>query len=314
MVLKGILVAVGLLVATCTVFVWQAVVLPKDSGSAEQYSFAVTAGENAFQIAKHLEQAGLIRSRIGFDVYAVVRGIRRDLKAGTYFLSPSMRVEEIAEKIVAGEDSPLTIRILEGWRAKDIARYLQDRGIVEGEDFLLASQNLEGYLFPDTYQIASDTSAQAIVEMMQENFEGKLTAEFYAAVQRQGKTLNDIVIMASMLEKEVQSKEDKKVVAGILWKRMAQGIPLQVDATVAYGSTEEDELSQVELQTPSPYNTYLIQGLPAGPISNPGAESLEAALFPVETAYLYYLSALNGTTIFSETLEEHNIQRVKHLR
>lgn len=165
------------------VFVYQAVAFPKESGFAESQSFTVERGENMFRVAKHLEEEGLIRSRIGFDIYVLAKGMHRNLKAGVYTLAPSMGVAEITGKIVAGETSFVTIQIPEGWTAEDIAEYLQERGIVEQKDFLREAgfdkagsmatlenefdilqgkpvgQNLEGYLFPDTYHIVEGMDA-----------------------------------------------------------------------------------------------------------------------------------------------------------
>ena len=198
-------IVIALVVVLCigvSAFIYQAVAFQKNPQDTQEYSFAIRRGENAFQIAKHLEQAGLIRSRLGFDVYVLVKGMRRDLKAGTYILSPSMSVAEITNAIAAGGDSAVTIRIPEGWNVKQIASYLQEQGIATSEDFLAAAgfgsqpqndlvsqlenqfsflkdkpagQNLEGYLFPDTYQISRATNAKEILEMMLQNFERKFS-------------------------------------------------------------------------------------------------------------------------------------------
>jgi UPF0755 protein len=263
-----------------------------------------------------LEEEGLIRSRVGFVAHVLLKGERQSLKAGVYLLNPSMNMGEIADRIIAGEISSMTIRILEGWDAEKIAAYLEERGIAESKEFLrtVGSKNAEGYLFPDTYQIATGTSAEAIVELMLENFGKRLTPEMEKEIREQGKTVFDIVVMASMIEKEVRQLADKKLVAGILWKRLEQGIPLQVDATVAYLTGEKGtSISKAGMEVDSHYNTYRYLGLPVGPISNPGTESIKAAMYPTESSYLYYLSTIDGITLFSETLEEHNIKKVKYV-
>jgi UPF0755 protein len=141
-----------------------------------------------------------------------------------------------------------------------------------------------------------------------------VTDDLIAAISKQGKDLEEIVIMASMLEKEVINYEDKQIVAGILWKRLRAGMPLQVDATVAYAAGKSGSITSDDKKTDSLYNTYLYRGLPAGPICNPGLESIKAAIYSVSSQYWYYLSAPDGRTIFSMTLDEHNIARAKYLK
>jgi len=192
--------------------------------------------------------------------------------------------------------------------------------------------SLEGYLFPDTYYIdpvfptavknASLPKLEKIVKIMLENFDKKLTPELRKEIETQGKKIFEIVTMASMLEKEVRTLEDKKLVSGILWRRLEVGMPLQVDATIAYilgggqGWTFDKmrKIIAINRHIESPYNTYKHLGLPFGPICNPGLESIIAAIYPKESDYWFYLSTPEGETIFSKTLKEHNIAKAKYLR
>jgi UPF0755 protein len=142
-----------------------------------------------------------------------------------------------------------------------------------------------------------------------------VSLEIKEEIERQGKSIFDIITMASLLEKEVRTEEDKKIVAGILWKRMEIGMPLQVDATIAYITGKNStRISKEETKIDSPYNTYKYKGLPLGPICNPGFESIFASLYYEDSDYLYYLSTPEGETIFSKTLEEHNIAKGKYLK
>jgi UPF0755 protein len=147
------------------------------------------------------------------------------------------------------------------------------------------------------------------------NFDDKITSDLKKEIKNQNKTLFEIITMASMIEKEVKTMEDKKIVSGILWKRMDSGMRLQVDATVLYAQNKEGlKVYTKDTQIDSPYNTYKNDGLPLGPISNPGIDSIIAAVYPTKTAYYYYLSASDGKTIWARTLEDHNNNKIKYLK
>jgi UPF0755 protein len=167
------------------------------------------------------------------------------------------------------------------------------------------NESIEGYLFPDTYQIAKGESCEEMLNTMLSNFDKKLTLNLRTEIKNQRKSIFDVVIMASLIEKEVRTFDDKKIVSGILWKRMAVGMPLQLDATINYITGKSDPSATIkDTKIDSPYNTYKYKGLPKGPISNPGINSIIAAIYPSQTDYWYYLA--DGRTIFSKTLEEHN--------
>jgi len=174
-------------------------------------------------------------------------------------------------------------------------------------------KNLEGYLFPDTYNIEKNDGVKKIVEKMLENFGIKLDSQLREEIQKQGKSVFEIITMASLIEKEVRIYIDKETVSGVLWKRLDSNMPLQVDATIVY-VTGKKTVSKEETKIDSLYNTYKYLGLPFGPICNPGLDSIKAAIYPKESKYWYYLSTLEGETIFSRTLEEHNMNKAKHLK
>lgn len=291
--------------------------LPKDFSAQEEAFFNIQKGEGSKDIAINLKEQGLIRWALPFRIYVLVRGISGDLQAGVYQVSSAMNIPQMAGKFVRGEVAQETITIIEGWNLRDIAWYFENKGMFQAEELFEMNGgwtgNLEGYLFPDTYQVNRGESLEEIIARFQDNFEQKL-APYLNEISQAGKTLAEIIIMASLIEKEVQTKADKEIVSGILWKRLRAGIPLQVDATITYITGEKNiKVSQEDTQIDSPYNTYLYYGLPAGPICNPGLDSIEAALNPVDSSYWYYLSTLEGETIFSKTLEEHNIAKAKYL-
>jgi len=313
-------------------FFWQGIYLPKEKNSKEYLIFRINRGEGVKEIAQNLEKEKLIKGSWFFVVYNFFTCNTPKLQAGTYLLSPSMNIPEIVEKFVKGDVVKEKITILEGWTIEDIADYLEEKGIVNKEDFLKATRkdfsdefeflrekpknsSLEGYLFPDTYEVKLGESSEEIIKKMLKNFDSKLTPNLREEIKRQNKTIFEILILASLLEKEVKTKEDKELVAGILWKRLENKMPLQVDATITYITGKKTtKISKEETQIDNPYNTYKYLGLPPGPICNPGLESILAAIYPKESDYWYYLSTPDGKTIFSKTLQEHNLAKEKYLK
>ncbi len=325
-----------LLFAVFSFILWQGIYLQK-SFESEGNIFSIEKGESVFEISKNLEKQGLITHSFYFNIYVFLTGKQRDLQAGEYLFDSRRSVKEIARKILNGETmEEKTITIIEGWNIRDIAWYFENQGMFQAEEimevvgFPLVENNLqesfvgfledkpldknfEGYLFPDTYNIGKDDSVKKIIERVLGNFVLKLDNELREEIQRQGKPIFDIVTMASLLEKEVRSYDDKETVSGILWKRLDSSIPLQVDATIIY-ITGKKTVSREETKIDSLYNTYKYLGLPPGPICNPGLDSIKAAVYPKESKYWYYLSTLEGETMFSKTLEEHNINKAKYLQ
>jgi len=336
-----------ILIFVSIAFLLQGIFLVKDSNLREEKFFLVEKGESAFQIGKNLEKEGLIKNRFFFDFYIVLKLSQKKLQAGEYSLNPSMNISKIAQKIISGDVAKEILTIPEGWNLRDIGWYLEGKGMFQVEelfelvgfplidysitkdlpkpkdfsadfDFLKDKPktiNLEGYLFPDTYYINRGANLEEIVRKMLDNFGQKLTIDLRNEIKKQKKTIFDIVRMASLIEKEIKTLEDKKLVSGILWKRLKNKIPLQVDATITYITGKKDTgVSKAETEINSLYNTYKYQGLPLGPISNPGLDSILAAIYPENSQYWYYLSNSDGQTIFSKTLEEHNYAKAKYLR
>jgi len=286
-------------------FIWQGIYLPKDLVGEEKL-FLVEKGQGLFQIAENLEKEGLIKGNFYFRAYALLQGYTRSLQAGEYLLSPSMGIPEIVQKIISGDTAKIAVTIPEGFTVKQIE---------EGLGLSLPGENLEGFLFPDTYQFPINVNGEEVAVRMRENFDKKLTSDLKEEIEKQGKTIFEIITMASLIEKEVQTKEDKEMVSGIFWKRIELGKPLESCATIAYiKGVDQWRYSFEDTRIDSPYNTYLNPGLPLGPICNPGLESIIAAIYPKSSQYWYYLSTPEGETIFSQTLEEHNIAKAKYLK
>jgi len=307
--------------------------LPKSIAKADIVPFAVKKGTDYRQIGAELSSQGIIRSPLFFDFYTIISLSFSRLQAGIYDLSPSDSVAEIVSKIANGDTAKNKVTIIEGWDIGDIAQYFDQKKIYQKQDFINATKQdfsadftffkdkpknsyLEGYIFPDTYYLAGVNTSEDFLKIVLSNFDQKLTPDLRDAISKQHKTIFQIVTMASMLEKEVQSLGDKKIVAGILWKRIKEGIPLQVDATVNYATRNTSGKTSIDdTKIDSPYNTYKYYGLPLGPISNPGMDSIMAAIYPTETDYFYYLSVPGtGQTVFSKTLDEHNANVAKYLK
>jgi len=260
-------------------FAYWSIYVPVNEESAQPVVFLVKKGETLSKIAENLQEQGLIKNKYFFIAYAVCRGKAENLMAGQYEFSKNMAVPRILEKIYSGDRLKKTITIIEGSTLKDIEDYLGMGSI---------DPSLEGYLFPDTYEVYPDDKLEDIVRKMQDNFNEKTKT-----LNLGQRSLSDIVKMASILEKEVITGQDQKIVAGILWKRIKANMPLQVDAEPG---------------------TYKYLGLPEKPICNPGLQSIEAAAYPDDSKYWFYLSTPDGQTVFSVTLAEHEEAIRKYLK
>jgi len=303
--------------------------VPVNPMSDETISYTIQKGWGNDDIAKELKNLGMIRSSYFFQLYTFVSFNHTELQAGKYTLSPRMSIYKIVKKMASGDTIKDRFVIYEGWTLEDIGEYLESRDLCTKEEFTEATEknyslefqfledkpedlNLEGYLFPDTYEIFEGQTCDEIIEKMLTNFGNKLTPEIQAEIKSQDKSVFEVITMASLLEKEVKTLEDKKIVSGILWKRLKVGMALQLDSTVNYITDGNDpSVSIKNTKIDSPYNTYKYPGLPKGPISNPGMDSIMAALEPTESPYWFYLS--DGKTYFSKTLEEHNANKAKYL-
>jgi len=292
----------------------------------------IEKGQACKETSIELKNNGLIGSSSAFYFYSILTNKYRKIQAGDYLLSSQMSTHQILKIITNGETAKKTLTFIEGWGIEEIGNYLESKEVCTKEEFLNATNDkkwadqfsilkdkpetlsLEGYIFPDTYYVNIKATANDIVESSLKELQSKITNQMIDDIKKQDKTVFEIITMASVIEKEVRTLEDKKIVSGILNKRLDIGMPLQVDATVLYAMNQTKEKIYIkDTKIDSPYNTYKYRGLPLGPISNPGIDSINAAIYPTTTNYLYYLSAKDGKTIFSKTLEEHNFNKAKYL-
>lgn len=321
------------LIILFSISVFFQICFPLDKKNIQEKIFLIEQGQSSKEIALNLEKKKLIRWGPLFRLYALLAGVSKKLQAGSYQLSPSMNIPKMAEKFVSGDVIKIFLTIPEGFNLEQIQERLSQNfniakadliGLMKVENYKKDFQfledapdsaTLEGYLFPDTYQFSYGMRPEEIIKKILENFDKKLTPDLKAEIKQQKKTIFKIMTMASMTEKEVKTKEDKELGSGILWKRLNRGMALQVDATISYITGKQTiKTSKTDTQIDSRYNTYKYRGLPQGPISNPGLESIEAAIYPKNSDFWYYLSTPDGITIFSKTLEEHNIAKEKYLK
>ena len=295
------------------------------SAKGVQVVFPVNTGDGFREVAQHLYAAHLIRSPFAFDLFSLMDGHAFELRPGRYKLNASMDVSQIIATLSGDGAGKVTVTIPEGSNIFDIDRILSAALVIQPGKLIdvTSTQNLEGHLFPDTYQFYTDDNTGDVIREMTDDFNTK-AAPLFAAVPADadpadtGRTL----IIASIVEKEVPNQQDQELVAGIILKRLADGMPLDIDATVCYAkflanpasAAQACSLSALDFKIDSPYNTYLNKGLPPGPIGNPGTSAITAALHPQSSPYLYYLSdPATGKTIFAKTLDEQNQNRVKYL-
>ena len=309
--------------------------LPHTNFSGEK-RIVIEKGQGPRNIGAMLKKERVIGLKWAFVAYVAFTNTASYLQPGTYVFREDASLPTIVSMLTRIGRMEKTITIPEGWGVTDIVQYLNEKSVASAEDLralaerkdrpaaverfwfvreLPENATLEGYLFPDTYRVFSDATAEDVIVKMLENFEKKLSPDMMGAVKMSGRSLHENIIMASLIEKEVATDEDRALVSGILWKRLKNGMPLQVDATINYiTGNHTTEVTLADTKVESAYNTYKYAGLPAGPIANPGLTAVWAALHPKGSSYFFYLSTPDGQTIFSKTLDEHNIAKAKYLR
>ncbi|MFZ2303283.1 MAG: endolytic transglycosylase MltG [Minisyncoccia bacterium] len=277
---------------------------------------SIKTGASLTDVSFILKNENIIRSQKVFEACAKVVGGIKPIRAGQYFFKEPISACTVAYRIAHGVSGIPAVRVTipEGMSNKEIALLLAPKLSEFDSDFFIEHvRSKEGYLFPDTYFFTSAVVAQGVEMIMNDNFNKKIEP-WSGAIEASGRTLHDIVIMASILEKEAKTEEDKAIVSGILWKRISIGMPLQVDATFMYLlGKKSSELTIADLKIKSAYNTYTNKGLPAGPIGNPGITAIRSAIQPTSSPYLYYLSDKDGIIHYAKTFEEHKTNKAKYL-
>ena len=270
----------------------------------------IPEGATLFEVTELLHDEKVVRSKFVFRLLIVLISNDSNILAGDYYFHDKKNAYRIAKMVTMGDFglTPIRVTIPEGSTLAEMTEiYLQHFDQFQPDDFFDLTQGKEGYLFPDTYFFDEEEQLNEIVERMLSNFDDKVDEPLRIKIKADGRNLYDVVILASLLEREVQTEEDMRVVSGILWKRMEIGMPLQVDATLVHITGKNgSNLTSDDKLIDSPYNTYKYRGLPPTPINNPGLKSIEAGAKPIETEFLYYLTCPDGETLYAKTLDEHN--------
>jgi len=307
----------------------------------EEIVFTVKNGEGVSQVAIKLFQNGIVDSQFCFKYYVWRNDLSAKIQAGKYILHKESSAQNVVSTLVSGEviSRERDVKIIEGLRDDEIGQYLENQSVGTKNEFLkvvavplkswslpfsppdfltLADQDkgLNGFLFGDTYRIYDDAGVNDVLYKMLSNLNNKLSQSDVEAIKNNDYSLNEIMVLASIIEKEVRGDNDRRVVSGILRKRLDIGMRLEVDSTINYITKKKNPQSTYsDLQIESPYNTYKNYGLPPGPICNPSLGSILAAIYPKESSYLFYLNRLDtGETIFSHDFNEHIRNKNKYLR
>ena len=326
-----------LTISVVSFFYFQGRVSQSRGSAKEQKIFKIEKGENFLEIGNRLEKEQIIASSLYFDFYVWNKKKKSQIIAGEYEIIPGLTVAEIVVLITQEKSAKVDKKVLtfpEGWTIKKIAARIENNGFngekftslsekpqyfaeKYGYDFLVdipSEQGLEGYLFPDTYHFLPTATEEDIMRKMLDNFNQKLSAQLREEIESQGKSIHEIITMASIVENEVRTDEDRRIVSGLFWNRISVGQALQSSAPLTYILGENKrQYSYADTRIDSPYNTYLYPGLPPGPISSPGLSAIEATIYPAETDYNYFLNnPETGETFFARTLDEHNSNKVNN--
>jgi UPF0755 protein len=316
---RGLCLMGGLLLFGLAYFAWIFWFLPYGSPPFPR-QVEIPAGRSVREVAALLEREGLVLNARAFMALAAIRGEAHRIRAGIYRLEAPGSAAGLLGRLVRGDVEFYRITIPEGWNLAQVAERLDVVGLAQRESFLEKARDaawasellgfqvnsLEGFLFPDTYLFPPGVGEQHILRSMVRRFQKSLDPEFHARLLELGWSVVQAVTLASLIEKETCAPQERALVSGVFHKRLQMGMRLESDPSVIYGLEGfNGNLRKSDLLVPHPYNTYLFPGLPAGPICNPGQESIRAALFPAETDYLFFVSRKDGTHHFSRTLGEH---------
>lgn len=301
-------------------YLWWSIATRPVSSEKTKRRFVITRGLNTTQIAKKLKNEGIIRSDLAFKFYVQLRGFSKKIKAGEYSLYLSENVFQVVERLVQGPEG-VWITLPEGLRMEEVgAKLAKELGVENPQaffsEFLRAANGKEGYLFPDTYLLPREISPSNVVSVLTNNFRTKV-AELESDLSKSQLSLPEVIVLASIVERETKTDEERPMVAGILLKRLKAGWPLQTDATIQYvvgtSNCQKDPfdckwwpvLSKTDLNVESRFNTYKYKGLPPSPIANPGLSSIKAVIYPQNSDYWFYLHGKDGNVYYASTLEEH---------
>jgi len=319
--------------------------LKRPAGGAKAVSFTIEKGDGVKKIGRELKSAGIIDSTFVFEVYVWLTMMQGLFQPGDYNLKPGGNISGLVGELTSINIEENNFTIIEGWTLKEMAEYLRNKGLIKTDselyyltgtpgidyrkkkvdfrggwnyDFLSDKPSyisVEGYVYPDTYRILAEAKAGSLIKKALDNFDKKLTSDLRVEIKKQGKTIFEVVTLASIVEKEVSGYENRRMVADIFLKRLKAKMPLESDATINYitgkGMTRP---LYGDLKVESPYNTYKYAGLPLGPINNPSIEAIMAVIYPASNPYYYFLTDESGKVYYGKTYAEHLKNKAKYLK
>ena len=323
---KLLLTVTALFLAICMAAVisgyllWSWAYRPNQPGTTSEIVVTIPKGQSLKATADILHHRSIITSPTKFIIFARFKGYDKRLKAGEYLLSATMSPAAILEIMVSGAVKLHKLTVPEGYTLYQIAGLVEKAGLASQAEFIkaatdptlvhkngLTAQTFEGYLFPDTYLFPKNISMQKIIATMVKRFRSVFTAKWEARSAEIGLSVHQVVTLASIIEKETGAPGERALISSVFHNRLKKRMRLESDPTVIYGIKNFDgNLTRKHLTTRTPYNTYKIRGLPPGPIANPGRAALEAALYPADTAYIYFVAKKDHTHHFSTNLRAHN--------
>ena len=280
----------------------------------------INSGQAFKSFSEKLHNNGIIKDLYKFNLFARIKGYDKKVKAGEYILSPSMTPYKILQILAAGKVCLHKITIPEGYNIRQIASITAKAGLCAETEFIssatdssfvhnegIDAETFEGYLFPDTYYFQKDTTPEKIISAMVKRFRSVFTSTYKEQAKKLELSIHQIVTLASIIEKETGDPKERSVISSVFHNRLKKKMRLESDPTVIYGIKDFDgNIKKRHLKTSTPYNTYQIPGLPPGPIANPGKKAIEAALFPADTDFLYFVSKKDNTHEFSTNIRDHN--------
>lgn len=296
-------------------------------------TFVIQEGQGVNKVSSELYDSNLIKNKFVFETWLWLKKSESKVIAGVYEIPKNISIRHLSNLLVLGPgQSQYAVTLLEGW-TRDLMRDTLVKAELDGDKFMILSSkasdwqedydflsdtpnraSLEGYIFPDTYFVDQLTSEEDLIRKALNNFDRKLTQELRDEIALQGKTIFEVVNLASIIEREVPQYDDKRMIADVFLKRLEANIGLQSDATVNYVTGKGlAQPSYADLEIDSPYNTYKYRGLPPGPISNPGIDSIKAVVYPTSNDYYYFLTTHEGEAIYSIDYDEHLMNKAKYL-
>lgn len=304
-----------------TAMLWMVFFIKTPAAKLSQpITFTVSSGQHLSTIAQNLKDQELISNLIAFKLYVRIKKAAPRIKAGEYEMNTGMSPQIILNLLTSGKTKLYRFTVPEGLNMEEIAMLAQEAGLCSRQQFLslcndpefinqfeIPGMTLEGYLFPDTYFFSRDTDGKTLIKKMVSTFNKTFNDTWKARAKKMDLSVHEVVILASIIEKETGNAKERPMISSVFHNRLKRHMRLRSDPTVIYGVSDfYDRIRYKHLRRVTPYNTYQIYGLPAGPIANPGAQSLKAALYPARTDYLYFVSKNDTTHKFSTNLKDHN--------